>query len=111
MAYSENQFTENLIQQVWEKGRAYSDISMEDWREDECGAWMARADYGKADSEFGWKIVKITPGAPDTPDNLRPFHHRNGYDLANRKATRHVIADRSGLATFERTFQPHNRDI
>lgn len=104
-------YSEQLIQQVWEKGRANGDISRDLWREDECGAWISRPDFGKADSEFGWKIVNVTPGAPDTPENLRPFHQRNGYDLASHQAKRHVTADRTGLPTFERTFQPCNRKI
>ncbi len=103
------EYSEQLIQQVWEKGRGNGDVDTDIWREDECGAWMSRPDYGK-DSEFGWKIVNVTPGAPHTLENLRPFHHSNGFDLANLQARRHVTADRTGLATFERTFQPHNRD-
>ncbi len=104
------EYTTDVIQQVWEKGRAYTDISMDAWREDECGAWMSRADYGRADSEFGWKIVKVSAERADTPDNLRPFHYRNDYDIAGHKAKRRVTADRSSLAIFERTFEPHNRD-
>ncbi len=103
--------SEQLIQQVWEEGRAYTEIDPDQWREDECGAWINRADYGKADSEFGWQIVNVAPGAPDTADNLRPLHLGNGYDVANRKAKRHITADRSGLATFEHMFQPHNRKV
>ncbi len=108
---SNMKYSEQLIQQVWEKGRAYGEISADKWREDECGAWISRPDYGNADSEFGWKIVSVTPGAQDTLENLRPFHHRNGYDLANHKAKRHVTADRTGLSVFEHTFQPHNRKL
>ncbi len=103
--------SDQLIQQVWEKGRASTEISADLWREDECGAWISREDYGKTDSDFGWKIVNVTSGAPDTPDNLRPFHHRNGYDVANRKVKRHVTADRTGLATFERSLDPRNRNV
>lgn len=106
MAYSEQ-----LIQQVWEKGRAFGEISADMWREDECGAWISRPDYGKSDSEFGWKIVKVEASAPDTPENLRPFHYRNEYDLASHQAKRHVTADRTGLPVFEHTFQPHNRRL
>lgn len=103
------EYSEQLIQQVWEKGRGSGDVDTSLWREDECGAWISRPDYGKADSDFGWKIVNVTPGAPHTLENLRPFHHRNGYDVASRQAKRHVTADRTGLATFEHTFQPRNR--
>jgi len=102
-------YSEQLIQQVWEKGRAYSEISRDMWREDECGAWISRADYGKTDSDFGWKIVNVTPGAPDTVENLQPFHHGNGYDLARHQAKRHVTADRTGLPVFEHSFEPRNR--
>jgi len=101
--------SEQLIQQVWEKGRASTDISADQWREDECGAWIAREDYGKADSDFGWKIVNVTSGAPNTPENLRPFHIRNDYDVANHQPKRRVTADRTGLATFERSLDPRNR--
>lgn len=104
-------YSEQLIQQVWEKGRASGDIDTGLWREDECGAWISRPDYGKTDSDFGWKIVKVAPGAPDTPENLRPFHHLNGYDVATHQAKRHVTADRTGLATFEHTFDPRNRKV
>ncbi|HEY5994543.1 MAG TPA: hypothetical protein VIU46_08090 [Gallionellaceae bacterium] len=104
-------FSAQLIQQVWEKGRASGGIDFNLWREDECGAWISREDYGRTDTDFGWHIVNVVPGAPDTPENLRPFHHRNGYDVANRKPRRHVTADRTGLATFERTFDPRNRNL
>ncbi len=104
-------YNAQLIQQVWDKGRASGDISAEMWRADECGAWISRADYGKTDSDFGWKIVNVTPGAPDTVENLRPFHHANGYDLGNQQARRCVTADRTGLATFEHSFEPRNRKV
>lgn len=105
------EYSEQLIQQVWEKGRGTGEVDTNVWREDECGAWISRPDYGKTDSDFGWKILNVTPGAPETLENLRPFHHGNGYDLANHKAMRHVMADRTGLATFEHASQPRNRKI
>ncbi len=104
-------YSEQLIQQVWEKGRAHTEIDMDLWREDECGAWISRLDYGKTSSEFGWKIVNVTAGGPNTPDNLRPFHHRNDYDVSGHQARRRVTADRTGLAVFEHSFQPHNRNL
>ena len=105
------EYSEQLIQQVWEKGRANGDVSGDLWREDECGAWMSRSDYGKTDSDFGWKIVNVTPGAPDKPENLRPFHHRNGYLVANRHPHCQITADRAGIPPFERTFEPRNRKV
>lgn len=104
-------YSEQLIQQVWGKARANGQVDSNVWREDECGAWIRREDFGKTDSEFGWKIVNVTPGAPDTPENLRPFHLLNGYDLSGGKARCHVAADRTGLAVFEHTFDPRNREV
>lgn len=103
-------YNEQLIQQVWEKARASADINAELWREDECGAWINRRHYGDSVSDFGWKIVNVTAGGADTPENLRAFHHRNAYDPASGQAKCHVTADRTGLATFEHTFQPRNRE-
>jgi hypothetical protein len=104
-------YGEQVIQQVWEKARANGEMNAELWREDECGAWINRQQYGNANSDFGWKIVDFALGGPDTPENLRPFHHRNAYDLANQQAKCRVTADRTGLATFEHTVQPRNRNI
>lgn len=104
-------YSEQLIQQVWENGRAFGEIDAGLWRQDECGAWISRADYGNTDSDFGWKIVNITAGEPDIPENLRPFHHRNGHDLIKHQGKCHVTADRTGLAVFEHTFDPRNRKI
>jgi hypothetical protein len=104
-------YGEQIIQQVWEKARASGQVDSNLWREDECGAWIRREDYGKTDSEFGWKILNVTPGAPDTPENLRPFHLINGYDLSRHHPRCHVMADRTGLPVFEHTFDPRNREV
>lgn len=104
-------YSEQLIQQVWEKGRGSNEIDTGLWREDECGAWISRAEYGKTDSDFGWKVVNVVAGAPDTLENLRPFHYRNGYDIANHRAHCSVTADRTGLATFEHASEPRNRNL
>lgn len=105
------EYSEQLIQQVWDKARANTDINAELWREDECGAWISRHQYGDSESDFGWHIVNVTAGGPGTVDNLRAFHHRNAYDPASQQARCRVTADRSGLATFEHTFQPRNREL
>jgi hypothetical protein len=102
--------SETLIQQVWEKARAYTEIDGGTWREDECGAWIRREEYGRTDSDFGWKIVKVSVGAAGGGDDLRPLHHRNDYDIANRKHTRRVVADRTGMPVFEHNFEPRNRE-
>ncbi len=101
-------YSDEIIQQVWAKARAYTEISPDEWREDECGAWINRQDYGR-ESKFGWQIVKVTADGPDTVENLRPFHHENGFDVATHKPKRHVTADRTGMPVFEHNFEPRNR--
>jgi hypothetical protein len=105
------EYSEQLIQQVWEEARANADINADLWREDECGAWINRRHYDDTDSDFGWKIVNVSAGGPDTPENLRVFHHRNAYDTGGQHAKCHVTADRTGLATFEHTSQLRNRSV
>lgn len=106
MAYSDN-----LVQQVWEKGRAYAEIDGGTWREDECGAWIRRDEYGRTDSEFGWRILNVSGGGADTLENLRPFHHSNGYDPGGQRHVRHVMADRTKMAVFEHNFEPRNKNV
>ena len=104
-------YSETLVQQVWEKARGYTEIDGGTWREDECGAWIRREDYGRTDSEFGWKIVNVSAGGADSLDNLRQLHYLNGYDIANQKHIRRMAADRIGMAVFEHNFQPRNRKV
>ena len=52
-------FSEEMIQQVWERARVSADREPTVWREDQCGAWIRREHYGRADSEFGWKIESV----------------------------------------------------
>ncbi len=105
------EYSEQLVQQVWEKGRLNPDINMDQWREDECGAWIAREHYGDTRSNFGWIIINVSAGGPNTLQNLRAFHHRNGYDIAGQHAKCHVTADRTDLPSFEHSSQVRNRDV
>jgi hypothetical protein len=105
------EYNEQLIQQVWEKARVNTDANMDQWREDECGAWIAREHYRDTGSNFGWMIVNVSAGGPDILENLRPLHHRNSYNIGSQYAQCHVTADRTGLPPFEHSFEPRNRDV
>ncbi|OGA67572.1 MAG: hypothetical protein A3G83_03815 [Betaproteobacteria bacterium RIFCSPLOWO2_12_FULL_68_20] len=102
-------YTEQVIDQVWRRARAFTELNPETWREDECGAWIRRGDYGQEGSDFGWKIENVSAGGSDTPENLRAFHHSNGYDRANRRPTCRVTADRTHVPTPEQVREPRNR--
>jgi hypothetical protein len=102
-------FSEEMIQQTWEKARGMTELGPEDWRRDECGAWIRREHYGHAHSEFGWKIVNVSLGGPDVLDNLRPFHHANDFDRATRRARCMVAADQTGVPVTGHLREPRNR--
>jgi hypothetical protein len=104
-------FSEEIIQAVWEKGRAVADLDPNHWRQDQCGAWIFREHYDNPNSEFGWRILKVVPSEGETLENLRPFHWRNGFDLEHRCPVCRVVADRSGIAPGQTVNQPHNVDL
>lgn len=106
MAYSEQ-----TIAAVWQGARAFSDIAAEQWRRDFCGAWMRREHYGNERSEFGWKIVNVSPGGPDDVANLRAVHHANGYDMANQAPKCHVRADDAEVPASAHSREPRNRPV
>lgn len=102
-------YTEQLVQAVWEKGRASAAQARDLWRRDQCGAWIRREHYGRTDSEFGWRIENVTPGSPDTLDNLQPLNCANAYDRANQRAHCSLVADLSDVPPAETVLEPRNR--
>jgi 5-methylcytosine-specific restriction endonuclease McrA len=81
-------FSENIIQQVWNRGTPVEPNDPSVWRKDDCGAWMNRPHHGNRTSQYGWEIDHIVPlsnGGTDDITNLRPLqwennaHRQNGY--------------------------------
>lgn len=101
--------SEALIDTVWQQARTMPEADPSLWRQDVCGAWIRRDHYAR-DSEFGWKIGKFKVGAAD-PENLRPLHWQNDYDVANHNARCHVRADRDRVPSGEIASPPRNRNI
>lgn len=105
-------YNAETIQSVWEKGRVIAEQDPIVWRKDECGAWLRREHYGREDSEYGWKIENVSPGGPDTPQNLRPFHRQNAFDVGAGRAHCHVTADQKGVDPHEHLVEsPRNHAI
>jgi hypothetical protein len=97
-----------LIEAVWAQGRVLPEADPTQWRQDACGAWIRREHFGREDSEFGWKIERIAAGA-QRAENLRPFHWRNSFDIAEGAPHCHVRADRAGVAAEKYARPPRNR--
>ena len=72
-------YSEEIIQKVWNKAAhiGHNDPNM--WRKDKCGAWIGRHHFQEK-SEFGWGIVKL-PGAVtdenDETSGLIPLQWEN----------------------------------
>jgi hypothetical protein len=101
-------YTAEIIEQVWEHGRAANDRPATKWRMDACGAWMLREQYGH-DTEFGWKIEPVAAGDGDAARALRPFHHANGFNLVNGKPRCTLTADRDDIQPTALVGEPRNR--
>jgi len=84
-------FSDEKIQQVWEKGKVVSNNDPNIYRKDECGAWINRAAYGKRDSQYGWEIDHINPNGGDDLSNLRPLQWENNLDKSDKKRLTCVV--------------------
>ena len=104
-------WNDEIIDEVWQHGRVLPDVDAALWRQDACGAWMRRDEYGHASSEFGWKMERVTAGTGDAPQSLRPYHWHNRFDISQHLAHGRVKADRSGVPASEQAWPPKNRQL
>jgi len=83
MAWSEEQ-----IQDVWNRATAVDGFDKSRFRKDACGAWIIWDKYGDNDSLYGWEIDHIVPESLlrekgysemmiDNILNLRALQHEN----------------------------------
>jgi len=88
-------YSDDLVQKVWEKGSAVSNNDPAVWRKDQCEAWIGRQYYGNRDSKYGWEIDHIKPvsdGGRDDLSNLRPLQWENNASKQDGRLTCPVVA-------------------
>ncbi|GLH67166.1 HNH endonuclease signature motif containing protein [Geothrix edaphica] len=85
-------FSEEKVQQVWEKGEKVANNDPNEWRKDQCGAWIYRKHYGNRDSQYGWEIDHVSPGGSDDVSNLRPLQWKNNLDKSDGRLKCNVVA-------------------
>ena len=74
------ELSQEMIARVWSKSKKAYGENPNRFRKDECGAWIAGAQYGNRSSEFGWVIQRRNPNGDDSLENLCAMHWRNGVD-------------------------------
>ncbi len=87
-------WSQETIAQVWTKARIVYGENPNRFRRDECGAWIASAQYGNRESEFGWVIQRRRPDGGDRLENLCALQWQNGSDGAGNLIC-NVVAVRS----------------
>ena len=73
-------FNEKLIRDVWAKGQVVGNNNPDEYRKDECGAWMYFSHYSNRKSQYGWEIDHIEfvdHVASKDLNNLRPLQWQN----------------------------------
>lgn len=101
-------YSKEVVDQVWEKGRATGNRDSNEWRKDECGAWIRYNQYGSEESGFGWKILNVSAGGVTEPEGLRPFHVENDFNRNTGRVVCRIKADREGLPSTARVGAPRN---
>ena len=101
-------FTKDVVDKVWEKGRATADQDPTVWRKDVCGAWINYDHYGSEEAEFGWGIVNVSTGNSKERGKLRPFHRENDFNRNTGRAVCHIRADRDGAPPTAQLDTPRN---
>ena len=91
-------FSNGIVQRVWEKGQITPGNDPNEWRKDQCGAWIGRRFYGDRNSQYGWEIdhiISVDSGGTDSLSNLRLLQWVNNASRQEGKLTCPVVTSGS----------------
>ena len=73
-------FSDSIVNEVWEKAKVIQGVNPKVKRKDKCGATIVKSAYGDHNSNFGWDVDHIKPKSKkgtDALSNLQPLHWKN----------------------------------
>jgi 5-methylcytosine-specific restriction endonuclease McrA len=98
------QFSDTVIQQVWEKATEVVGNDPNIWRKDFAGAWIRKDLYG-TNTNYGWEIDHLNPisrGGGDAINNLYPLHWKNNRGKADNYPNFYTAITSEGVQNIER---------
>ena len=94
-------YAEDVILKVWQKGQIDEYNIPNNFRKDNCGAWIERTEYENANSPFGWYIDKINrDSSSEDIANLYPVHSKN--NVRNQDGTINCKVTSLGITNVEK---------
>jgi hypothetical protein len=115
---SPRRYTDDELNQIWEKASVIDNFDSTIYRKDACGAWIMRDKYG-TNSPFGWEVDHIYPEKKlrqhEVPEdminniiNLRPLNYFNnrskGTDFPSYQASITSVDRKNVTGSFEQTI-------
>lgn len=85
MATPPKVFSDEEIEQVWQKAFPQQNNDPNVYRKDYAGAWIRRSDYGKQ-TEYGWEIDHVRPlslNGSHNLSNLLPLQWQNNLEKSD----------------------------
>jgi hypothetical protein len=94
-------YAEDVILKVWQKGQIDEYNIPNNFRKDNCGAWIERTEYENTKSPFGWHIGKIDLDSDSgNITNLYPVHSKN--NIRNQDGTINCKVTSLGTTNVEK---------
>ncbi len=97
-------FSDDTVQQIWEKAKVVEKYNPNLWRKDFAGAWIRRDYYGIR-NKYGWEIDHKRPaaaGGSNRIENLCPLHWQNNVAKGDAYPSFQTCLTSEGNVNIER---------